>query len=165
MYFLTDHVSSFIGPFVINETKSFLLNRDITAQTVYEFSQKGTGPITSTGVQAAGFLTSSYAKARNESHHPDIQFMLVGNGIYPGMQNHLGHSFNIPFKSLGQFYGPNIGKDSFTIINLLSRPKSRGAIRLASANPRDYPLIFPNYFTEQQDIDVLVEGTYEGTKF
>jgi len=125
---------------------------------VDEFSKKGTGPFTSTGIQAAGFLTTSHAKARNESDHPDLQYLLLGTGIYRRMSDHMGHSFNIPSKTLAQYFTGLTDKDAFFIINLLSRPKSRGAIRLASSNPKDYPLIYPNYFAEKQDMDALIEG-------
>lgn len=151
-------MTSYIGPFIINKSKSFLLTRDVNAQTTYEYSQKGTGPLGSTGVQATGFFATSHAKARNESHHPDIQFLLLGNAVYSGMLQSISRMVNYPLKSLRTFYGPHIGKDAFFISNILSRPKSRGAIRLASANPRDFPLIHANYFMEQQDIDALIAG-------
>ena len=40
----------------------------------------------------------------------------------------------------------------------LSRPKSRGTIRLKSANPFEYPSIDPQYLAEKQDVDVLIDG-------
>ena len=41
---------------------------------------------------------------------------------------------------------------------MLSRPKSRGTIRLRSADPFVPPIIQPNYLSEQQDADTLVAG-------
>lgn len=38
------------------------------------------------------------------------------------------------------------------------RPKSRGSIRLRNNDPLSKPLLNPNYFSEPDDIDVLVEG-------
>lgn len=43
-------------------------------------------------------------------------------------------------------------------VQMLLRPKSRGEILLRSTDPFVYPRIIPNYLTEQQDIDTLVEG-------
>jgi len=40
----------------------------------------------------------------------------------------------------------------------LERPRSRGSVRLASANPQDAPLIDPNYFAEPEDLDELLRG-------
>jgi choline dehydrogenase len=39
------------------------------------------------------------------------------------------------------------------------RPQSRGVIRLKSSNPFDPPLMYPNYFADQKDVDVIVAGT------
>lgn len=36
--------------------------------------------------------------------------------------------------------------------------KSRGYLQLRSKNPLDYPLIYPNYFTDETDIKILIEG-------
>ena len=40
----------------------------------------------------------------------------------------------------------------------LSRPKSRGFIKLRTSNPQDHPIIQPNYLTVQHDVDTLVAG-------
>ena len=42
-------------------------------------------------------------------------------------------------------------------INLL-RPRSRGTVRLASANPTDRPLIDPGYYAHSDDIKQMVAG-------
>ena len=44
----------------------------------------------------------------------------------------------------------------------LNRPRSAGYIRLRSADPYDKPLIYPNYFVDDQDVRVLVEGVKIG---
>lgn len=46
----------------------------------------------------------------------------------------------------------------FTIGPAVTRPLSRGSLKLASPNWADRPLIDPAYLTEQQDIDTLVSG-------
>jgi choline dehydrogenase len=40
----------------------------------------------------------------------------------------------------------------------VSRPKSRGSVTLASADPLDHPLIDPNYFAEPHDLRLTVES-------
>jgi choline dehydrogenase-like flavoprotein len=47
---------------------------------------------------------------------------------------------------------------ALTIMSTLIYPKSRGTLRLASADPAAAPLIDPNYLAEQSDVDVLVDG-------
>ena len=38
------------------------------------------------------------------------------------------------------------------------RPKSLGSVKLANSNPREYPLIDPNYFSNSEDLEELVKG-------
>ncbi|PRC94171.1 GMC family oxidoreductase [Solimicrobium silvestre] len=38
------------------------------------------------------------------------------------------------------------------------RPKSRGSVRLASANPHTAPLIDPNFFSDPDDLEVMLKG-------
>ena len=47
---------------------------------------------------------------------------------------------------------------AFTASVLQLRPESTGEIRLRSADPRDYPMIHPNYLAERKDCDTLVKG-------
>ena len=49
-------------------------------------------------------------------------------------------------------------RQALTIMSTLIYPKSRGTLRLTSADPTAAPAIDPNYLDEQADIDVLVAG-------
>lgn len=48
--------------------------------------------------------------------------------------------------------------DSFSLDPVLLRPKSRGFIKLRSANPYEHPIIDPCYLTAPEDIHAIVEG-------
>jgi choline dehydrogenase len=79
---------------------------------------------------SAGLLTSS--RSRTSSDASDIQFY-VGRGL--------------------------IDVDSFiTLTVALTRPESRGAITLRSADPMVAPVIRAGYFNAAADLDALVEG-------
>ena len=58
------------------------------------------------------------------------------------------------FFSLGEVQDDN----DFTIALSLMRPKSRGFIRLRSADPFDYPLIQPNYLAEADDVQLFIDS-------
>jgi len=49
-------------------------------------------------------------------------------------------------------------EETWQVIPVLLRPLSRGTIRLASTDPYAAPLIDPQYFSDSQDLDILVEG-------
>lgn len=53
-------------------------------------------------------------------------------------------------------YTPILFKEAFTITPLLLRPKSKGKILLKSKNPYQKPLIYPNYFADEDDVNTLV---------
>lgn len=46
--------------------------------------------------------------------------------------------------------------DSFAVFPLLMRPRSTGEILLRSTDPKDAPLIFPNYYGDPYDMKVMV---------
>ncbi|MBU3062205.1 FAD-dependent oxidoreductase [Nocardia sp. NEAU-G5] len=47
---------------------------------------------------------------------------------------------------------------ALTVMSTLIYPRSRGTVRLLSADPAAAPAIDPNYLDEQVDVDTLVEG-------
>jgi choline dehydrogenase-like flavoprotein len=49
-------------------------------------------------------------------------------------------------------------RSALTIFSTLIYPKSRGTLRLASADPAAEPLIDPGYLTEPDDTTVLLDG-------
>lgn len=57
-------------------------------------------------------------------------------------------------------YGEAI-KQNLNVINVVAmqlRPRSTGRILLSSKDPKKHPLIYPNYFKDPYDLDILVRG-------
>uniref|UniRef100_A0A8D8X4F5 Glucose dehydrogenase [FAD, quinone] n=1 Tax=Cacopsylla melanoneura TaxID=428564 RepID=A0A8D8X4F5_9HEMI len=59
-------------------------------------------------------------------------------------------------------FEPILYRDAITMAPLLLRPKSRGRIKLRTADPLDHPLIWPNYLQYEKDVKTLVEGAKIG---
>lgn len=92
------------------------------------------GMLTNNVAEAGGFASSSLA-----GENPDIQFHLSAGPVFNhGLQKPGGYGYSLHACGL--------------------RPKSRGSIALASRDPRAPPLIQPNYLSEPEDLQVLVEG-------
>ncbi len=71
---------------------------------------------------------------------------------YPNLQ----HEF---FPMIGEFYrGEARVMDGFQYFTSVMRPKSRGWVKLRSADPKADPRIQLNFLTEQQDMDQMIEG-------
>jgi choline dehydrogenase-like flavoprotein len=93
-----------------------------------------TGPVTSTLFETGGFW---YADA--DARSPDIQFHLgLGTGIEAGV---------------AQMRNPGV-----TLNSAFLRPRSRGTVRLASADPAAAPLIDPNYWADPYDRQCALKG-------
>ena len=56
-----------------------------------------------------------------------------------------------------QFAAPPFG-EAYTVMFGFTHPKSRGTVRLASADPREKPLIDPNYLAEPYDRDAYLDA-------
>ena len=87
------------------------------------------GPVASSLFETGGFW---YADGLNRPRSPDIQFHLgLGSGIEAGVAK---------MRNAG-----------VTLNSAYLRPRSRGTVRLRSADPADTPLLDPNYWSEPQD--------------
>ena len=63
---------------------------------------------------------------------------------------------DIPLRA-GKLPGPAIG-EGYTLATSLMLPRSRGSIRLASAEPGTPPLINPNYYADPRDLHAFAAG-------
>lgn len=93
---------------------------------------------------------------------PDIQLFLASyadntdGGLFGKRDSGLSDEY------YAMSYEEIVYQDSYSVLPLLMRPKSRGQIFLKDSNPHTPPLIFPNYFDHPDDIAVLVEGAKIG---
>jgi len=105
-----------------------------------------------------GFITSTKARQAGESDWPDIQLILAGVSVGKKFAQTMSHAFGPYQDILESYYAHAVGKDSFHQIVSVGRPHARGYIRLNSSDPKDAPLINPNYLDNKHDTEVLIEG-------
>jgi choline dehydrogenase-like flavoprotein len=91
--------------------------------------------LTSTFAEGGGFVSTD-----GNSDNPDIQFHFYPSKIKRNMSisSILGHGFGLQ--------------------SCLLRPRSKGHIELQSADPDQPPLIDPKYFSDPEDLEVMVKG-------
>jgi len=156
---LQDHISTYLGPFFVDQPVSFSIERDIiNSASIAQFLVQGTGTLTTTGTQAMGFFSTSHAKAANESTWPDIQTILIGVSVGENFASDFARGFGLKHGLYQRYLQHAVGRDSFMQIVSLARPKARGYIKLRNADPEAPILIHPNYYEDQEDADVIVEG-------
>ena len=101
---------------------------------IFEWRRARTGLLTTNFAEAGGFIKSSPGEAL-----PDLQLhFVIGKLIDHGRKTVFGHGYSCHV--------------------CLLRPKSRGTLTLASADPLAAPLIDPNFLAEPDDLARLVRG-------
>ena len=132
---LQDHVDLSVlaecsGPYSYDPVKR--LDRTVLAGLQYLLFRSG--PVASSLFETGGFWF-----ADRNAEFPDIQF-------------HLGQGSGIE-KGIATVQGSGI-----TLNSALLRPRSRGTVRLASADPAAAPLIDPNYWADPYDLEMSLRG-------
>jgi choline dehydrogenase len=137
---LQDHVFFPIS----HQTNLSSLHSEETLPSVISWVKDGKGPLASSIGEVVGFMKSS--KAIKENLPADLEF-----GAAPAY--FINHGLT-PEKN------PK-NTDGITIGCVLLRPKSSGFVKLKSNNPLDTPHIQPNYFSNSEDLDLLVEAFHK----
>ncbi|MEI7443527.1 MAG: choline dehydrogenase [Burkholderiales bacterium] len=101
---------------------------------VGEWRRARTGPLTTNFAEAGAFL-----RTRPEESEPDVQLhFVIGKLVDHGRKTVFGHGYSCHV--------------------CLLRPKSRGRVRLASADPLAAPAIDPAFLAERDDVDAMTRG-------
>jgi choline dehydrogenase-like flavoprotein len=104
------------------------------AKGILEWRRSRSGMLTTNFAEAGGFIKSAPDEAI-----PDLQLhFVVGKLVDHGRKTVLGHGYSCHV--------------------CLLRPKSRGTLRLASADPQVMPLIDPAFLKDPDDVARLVRG-------
>ena len=101
-----------------------------------QFKLFGSGPVTSAGVEAGAFVNPRYP-----DREPTIQ------------------AFCVPIIYLDRDTVDEV-ENSFgmTVTTVVVKPRSRGNVRLASADPKAMPLVSPNLLKDSDDMREMIEG-------
>jgi len=101
---------------------------------IFEWRRARSGMLTTNFAEAGGFIKSSA-----DEPLPDLQLhFVIGKLIDHGRKTVFGHGYSCHV--------------------CLLRPKSRGSVTLASADPTAAPRIDPNFLAEPEDLQRLVSG-------
>lgn len=133
---LQDHPEGMVGIEVNQRTYNMEINSWRVGMHAVTWALLGRGPATSPYPHAVAFL-----KTDPKLEHPDIQVQL---GPY---------AFSFDENGVVPFHKPAIS----AAVNV-SYPKSRGQVRLSSADPAVKPAIEHKMFGAEEDLDLLIKG-------
>lgn len=153
---LMDHVSLGGLVFITNDTstsnaKRILINRN----NLEEFEKYHRGPLSvPAATEALAFFDLQDPK--NPDGFPDLE-LLFYKGL-PSSDESLRKIYGISEYVYNKVYKPTEHLNGFGICPMVLRPKSKGRILLNDTDPFHQPLIYPNYFADERDLDVAVKG-------
>ncbi|HYG92388.1 MAG TPA: GMC oxidoreductase, partial [Nocardioides sp.] len=111
---------------------------------VKELTRPGTTFLANSVFEVLAFLKTSQAASSGDL--PDLQLhLLPWSYVSPNQDEAIRHKVD--------------PRTSITLLSTLIYPRSRGTLRLASADPTAAPLIDYGYLNEPDDLEVLAEGT------
>ena len=154
---LQDHVGLGGFMFQIDKPVSIIENRIVRPFTVFNYTVNGGTPFSVPGtVEAIAWVKTKYADPNDD--WPDIQFHIAAGGDVSDGGKNVRRGHGISDAVWDQYFKPISNTDVFSIMPVWLRPRSRGYIKLRSADPYDKPIINPNYYSDPQDLKVIIEG-------
>ncbi|KAB0791777.1 hypothetical protein PPYR_03577 [Photinus pyralis] len=152
---LQDHVAMGGLTFMVDKPIAIVQDRFQAFGMTMKYVIGGKGPMTTLGgVEGYAFM-NTYLGNRS---WPDIQFHMAPASINSDGGRRVRKILGLTDELYNAVYRPISNMDSWTIMPLLLRPRSRGWVRLKSKNPFRYPIIHANYFDDPFDVTTLVEG-------
>uniref|UniRef100_A0A182J323 Glucose-methanol-choline oxidoreductase N-terminal domain-containing protein n=1 Tax=Anopheles atroparvus TaxID=41427 RepID=A0A182J323_ANOAO len=157
-YNFQDHTAAGALTFLINSTITLNSRRMFTLENLMKYQQRHrNGMMTSVGAcEAIAFHDTK--RPGSLDAWPDVELLLIGGTV--AADRIYEQNFNYKPDTFQRMYGEleRRGLEGYTVFPLTLRPRSRGRITLATANPFDHPVINPNYFADPYDLDTSVRG-------
>ncbi|XP_065204355.1 glucose dehydrogenase [FAD, quinone]-like isoform X2 [Planococcus citri] len=150
---LMDHVALGALSFTMNESVALRVRQLFMDSNHFdEFLNYHRGPLAIPG-GTEGLALFDLQDLKNPDGHPDLELLFVG-APEPSLKKNFGLTdavYDQVFKSIED-------KNGIMLFPMIMRPYSKGRILLSDNDPFHHPLIYPNYFADERDLDVLVKG-------
>ena len=91
---------------------------------------------------------------------PDVELVFVPGGLHSDQGAGIARGMRLKDNLYNTVYKQleDTSIDTFSILLLLFHPKSVGYMTLKDNNPFHWPKFYPNFFDNENDIEVLLEG-------
>ncbi|XP_069680588.1 glucose dehydrogenase [FAD, quinone]-like [Periplaneta americana] len=150
---MQDHVSMLNFNFVVNSSVDIRLDNPFNlVKDIFYYVKDGKGELT----VPSGFEALSFIDIGEQDNFPEIEFFFSGQ-LLPAIPLYLS-PLGFLSKRFNEFYKPLASRNGFTIFPILLRPHSSGRLRLKDSDPHSNPLIYPDFFSDPRDIEILIKG-------
>lgn len=146
---LIDHV----GPTFAFKTSGLKMPKEEIESSTSGLSYflSGSGPFTMIGgCESLAFFDSN--DFTNPDAYPDLEILQLAGALHDNKE--MKKNFNFKDELYEKVFQPleDNKTTAFTLGSFILRPKSRGEIKLKTKNPFDHPLIYPNYYSDPEDV-------------
>lgn len=161
---LMDHVTTGLDLILVSKELNFNLQNFTSPLSALEYFSLGKGSWTSVGCEVVAILNTCDMKMENfnnfceKDNLPDLQLMVMPTGLSNDGGVYLRKILGLNDPVWEDYFENLIGKNVISILPVVLHPKSKGHIKLSSKDPKHLPIIHPNYFSHQDDINVIVKG-------
>lgn len=152
---LQDHIAIGGLAWLIDQKISVSFRRLVNANAALRYAVTEDGPLTSSvGLEVTSFINTKYANHSDD--WPDMNLFFTSSSTPLDPQVRVAHGLDDSFYN--EMFHDIEDRDMFGIFPMILRPRSRGFIKLQSKNPLRYPLLYHNYLTHPDDVNVMREG-------
>ncbi|XP_013108372.1 glucose dehydrogenase [FAD, quinone] [Stomoxys calcitrans] len=153
---LQDHITMNGLVFSVNETTINDL-RLLNPTDILHYLLQGRGPYTVPGgAEALAFLRTPGSSF--DSDYSDMEIVLGAGSLSGDYMGTMRNLIGIPEPFYRHVFEGLQNKETFGLVPVLLRPKSRGRISLRSSNPFHWPKMEPNFMADPDDIRAMIEG-------
>ncbi|XP_067009423.2 glucose dehydrogenase [FAD, quinone] [Anabrus simplex] len=151
---LQDHVTLPGLAFLVNKSVSIVEGR-IVANPMYslEYMLEGRGPLTNPGgAEVLAFIASDNGTT------PDIELVFGPGALSGDFAGSLRRALGITDEFYQKVYAPIAGRDAWSVVPVLLKPRSRGRVSLNNNDPFSPPRLDANYYDDKRDLETLIKG-------
>lgn len=158
-----DHISYGGLVFLINEAAGIDIKEIISPKTqlAVEFVHSKSGPMTVPG-GCEGIMFLDVDDSKNLSAYPNVELLFAGASVVSDLTLHVG--FGYSEAHWNEHFKPLFERPSYQIFPIIMHPKSQGRVKLASADPLQYPKIFANFLSHPEDVKTAIKGIREAIR-
>ncbi|XP_046384929.1 glucose dehydrogenase [FAD, quinone]-like [Ischnura elegans] len=150
---LIDHLSFTGFVHTIEVPYAVIQNRDVNFESVAKYYEHHDGPLVLPGaVENIGYIRTNLS----EGGLPDVELIMQSTSMAGDNGWVTRRGIGITDEFYDQYFRPLIDRDSWTVLPVVMRPRSRGSIKLRNANPFTWPIMKGNYFEDPLDMEAMV---------